>query len=182
MSILSIHWSRWGVAGLVRRGERGLTLAASVPTLSDDEHALYRFGQDGSLTAVGTEVALHYRMPGSAWRRIAWTDLTRATWWARTGSMELRSTAPDGRAESIRIAADRTLAALAAERIGHLRILRCRVEPRPGVFGIVEAVRVSDRASPQWRVHLADPARWRDPLVRQACREVISELRSQAGC
>ena len=181
MSILSIHRSRWSAAALVR-SERGLSSAASVPTLTVDEHVLYRSVREGSLTAVGTDAALHYRMAGGAWRRIAWIDLTAANWSVRTRSVELRSAPPNGRGERIRIAADRTLAAFAAERIAHLRILRRRVELRPGVFGIVEAVRVSDRAAPQWLVYLDEPAHRHDPLILQACREVISELRSLTGC
>lgn len=179
MSILTIHRSRWSVAALV---DRGLSSAASVPTLTADEHVLCRSVQDGSLTAVGTDAALHYRTPGGAWRRIAWIDLMAANWSVRTRSGELRSTLPDGRGGCLRIAADRRLTAFAAERIAHLRILRRRVELRPGVFGIVEAVRVSDQAAPLWRMHLDEPANLHDPLVRQACRDVISELRSLTGC
>jgi hypothetical protein len=181
MSILTIHRSRWNAAVLVDRGGRGLSLAASVPTLTADEHVLYRAMRSGLLTAVGTDAALHYRTPGGAWRRIAWIDLMAANWSVRTRSVELRSTLPNGRAERIRIAADRRLTAFAAERIAHLRILRRRVELRPGVYGVVEAVRVSDQAVPSWRVHLDQPAHWHDPLVQQACRDVISDLRSLTG-
>jgi hypothetical protein len=178
MSFLSIHPSRWSAAALVHRRDRGLSTAASVPTLTDAEQVLYRFVRDTSLTAVGTDAALHYRTSGGAWRRIAWTDLAVASWSARTRTVELRTVERD---ESIALAADPTLAAFAAERIAHLRILRHRVELRPGVFGVVEAIRVSDRAAPQWRVHLDDPAHQHDPLVRQACRDVIGELRSLTG-
>lgn len=182
MSIPFIHRSGWSANALLRRGNRGLTAAAPVPTLIGDEHVLYRSVRDGSLTAVGTDVALHYRAPGGAWRRIAWIDLTAANWSARTRSVELRSGPPGGRGECIRLAADTTLAAFAAERIAHLRIFERRVELRPAAFGIVEATRVSDRAAPQWRVHLEHPAHEHDPLIRQACREVIRELRSLTGC
>jgi hypothetical protein len=179
MGILTIHLSRWNAVALV---DRGLSAAASVPTLIANEHVLCRSMRDGSLSAVGTDAALHYRMPGGAWRRIAWIDLLAVNWSERTRSVELRSTLPNGRGERIRIAADRRLTAFAAERIAHLRILRRRVELRPGLFGIVEAVRVSDRAEPLWQVYLDEPANRRDPLVRRACRDVISELRSLTGC
>lgn len=166
MSIVSIHLVRWSAASL-RRGSRP-TSAASVPTLTAEERVLCRAVRDGSLTAVGTDAALHYRRPGGAWRRISWVDLTSADRSMHAGIVELHS--------------DRALAALAAERIAHLRILRRHVELRPGVSGIVEAVRVSDRAAPLWRVHLDEPAHRHDPLVQQACRAVISELRSLTGC
>jgi hypothetical protein len=182
MSILTIHRSRWSAAALVDRSDRGLSSAAAVPTLTGNEHVLYRSTRGGSLTAVGTDAALHYRTPGGAWRRIAWIEVVAANWSVRTRSVELCSTLPNGRCERIRITADRTLTAFAAERIAHLRILRRRVELRPGVFGIVEAVRVSDQAAPLWRLHLDEPANRHDPLVRQACRDVIRELRSLTGC
>jgi hypothetical protein len=178
MSILSIHRPRWSAAALLHRGDRRSRPAASVPTLTADEQVLKRSVRDGSLTAVGTDVALHHRTPGGAWRRIAWIDLTAANWSARTRSMELRSMPPG---ERVNVAADPTLAAFAAERIAHVRILQRRVQLRPGVFGIVEAVRVSGRDDPQWRVHFDDPEHRHDPLVRQACRDVISELRSLTG-
>jgi hypothetical protein len=181
MSILTIHRRRWRVAALIQPRDRGPSLGA-VPSLTADEHALYRSARDGRLTAVGTDAALHHRLPGGAWRRIAWIDLTAASWSVRTRSLELRGTLPNGRHEHISIAADRTLAAFAAERIAYLRILRRRVELRPGVFGVVEAVRVSDQAAPLWRVHLDELAHRDDPLLRQACRDVISELRSLTGC
>ena len=180
MSFLSIHPSRWNAAALVHRGARGLS-SASVPTLGSDEQVLYRSVCDGLLTAVGTDAALHYRTPGGAWRRIAWIDLTAANWSARTRSVEVRYVPPDGRGERIGFAADSRLADLAVERIAHLRILTRRVALRPGVVGTVEAVRLSDQAAPQWRVHLDDAADRHDPLVRQACRDVISELRSLTG-
>lgn len=182
VSIPFLHRSGWSAAALVRRGDRGLSAAASVPTLTEDEQVLYRSVREGSLGAVGTDAALHYRTPGGAWRRIAWIDLTAADWSARTRSVEVRGVPAGGRGESISLAADPRLAAFAAERIAHLRMLRRRVELQPGVLGVVELIRVSDRAAPQWRVTLDDPAHRHDPTVRQACREVISELRSLTGC
>jgi hypothetical protein len=161
MTILFIQRFRWSAAALMHRGKRGLTSAASVPTMTDDEHVLYRSVRDGSLFAVGTDTALHFRTPGGAWRRIAWIDLST---------------------DSTALDADPVLAAFAADRITHLRMLRRRVEVRPGVFGIVEAVRPSDRAAPQWRIHLDHPEHLHDPVVRQACRDVIRELRSLTGC
>ncbi|HJQ03347.1 MAG TPA: hypothetical protein VJ851_17255 [Jatrophihabitans sp.] len=181
MSILTIHRPRWTAAALVQPSNRGPSPAA-MPTLNADEHVLYRSARDGRLIAVGTDAALHYRLPGGAWRRIAWIDLTAASWSVRTRSLELHGALPNGRHGRISIAADRTLAAFATERIAHLRILRHRVELRPGVFGIVEAVRVSDQAAPLWRVHLDESGYRDDPLLRQACRDVISELRSLTGC
>lgn len=178
MSILTIHLSRWNMAALVDR--RGPSPAASVPTLTAEENVLCRSVRNGSLTALGTDAALHYRTPGGAWRRVVWIDLVAADWSARSRSVELRDTLPGG--ERIRIAADRRLAAFAAERIAHLCILRRRVELRPGVLGVVEAVRTSGGAAPVWRVRLDEPAHRYDPSVRQACRDVISELRSLTGC
>ena len=182
MSILSLHRPRWTAAALLRRGSHGGNATASVPTLTNNEHVLYKAVHDGSVTAVGTDVALHYRTYGGAWRRLAWIDVTAVGWSARTGSAQLRVAAPDRQTHTIEFAADRTLTAFAAERIAHLRIIARRVEFTPGVFGLVEAVRESDAAPIQWRVHLDVPAHEADPAVRQACRDVISELRSLTGC
>lgn len=182
MSIGFLHRPHWAAAALMRRGDRPLIAAASIPSLTGDEHVLCRGSRDGSLVVVGTDAALHYRLPGGAWRRVAFVDLTAANWTARTRSVKLRVVRPDGHVETIELAADRTLAAFATERIAHLRIVRRRVELIPGVFGTIEAIRVSDRAAPEWRVGLDPTASRHDPLVRQACRDVISELRSLTGC
>jgi hypothetical protein len=180
MSILSLHRRHWTAISVSRRGESSVT--SLVPTLTDDEHVLCRATQEGSLIALGTDVALHYRNPGGAWRRVVWRDISAANWSARTGRVHMRTVLAGRPAEAIEIAADPKLAAFAAERIAHVHIIRRRVELMPAVFATVEAIRVSDRAAPQWRVHLEHSAHLDDPLVRQACRDVIRELRSQTGC
>jgi hypothetical protein len=182
MSIPFLHRPPRTAATLRHRGDRPLAGAASVPSLTNDEHVRCRSQRDGSLVAVGTDVALHYRPPGGAWRRIAWGDLTAANWSPQTRSVQLRVVQPDGRVERVELGADPTLAAFAADRIAHLRIISCRVALTPAVFGIVEAIRPSDNAAPVWRVRLDHPAHGHDPLVRKACLDVINELRSLTGC
>jgi hypothetical protein len=182
MSILSLHRRHLTAAALLHRGEPAVNGTALVPTLTDDEHVLCRVAREGSLTALGTDAALHYRVPGGAWRKVAWTDITAANWSARTGRVHLRTALPGRPVQAIELAANPQLAAFAAERIAHVHIIRRRVELMPAVFATVEAVRACDRDAPQWRVRLEPPAHQDDPLVQQACREVIRELRSQTGC
>lgn len=182
MNILSLHRPRWTVAGLFRHDDRGVSSMAMVPTLTNEEVVRCRARRDGSLTAVGTDAALHYRTPGGAWRRVAWIDVAAANWSTRTGRVHLEAAPSQRPAQAMELAVDATLAAFAADRIAHLRIIRRRVEFVPEVFGIVEATRASDRAAPRWRVHLEDPAQRHNPSVQHACRDVVSELRSLTGC
>ena len=182
MSILSLHRPHWIGAALLHRSDHGVHSTMSVPTLTSGERILREAVHNGSVIAVGTDAALHYRTSGGAWRRIAWIDLAEVGWSARTGSVRLQIVGPGRQVQTIDVAADAMLAAFAAERLTHAHVIRRRVELRPGVFGIVEAIRVSDSAAVQWRVQLEHPEHRDDPLVRQACRDVISELRSLTGC
>jgi hypothetical protein len=182
MSILSLHRPHWIGTALLHRSDHGVHSTMSVPTLTSGERILREAVHNGSVIAVGTDVALHHRTSGGAWRRIAWIDLAAVSWSARTGSVRLQIVGPGRQVQTIDVAADAALAAFAAERLTHAHVIRRRVELRPGVFGIVEAVRESDSAAARWRVQLEHPEHGEDPVVRQACRDVISELRSLTGC
>jgi hypothetical protein len=162
---------------LASRGRHART-APYVPTLAPREHVLCRAFRTDPGGALGTELALHYRPPDGAWRRVAWADVVDVGWSETTGTLLLRAR-PDGSTScGHRVMANRALAAFAAERVTHAHVLRQRVELADGVFGVVEAVRASEQGDLEWRVLLDDASKRDDPALAQACRHAIALIRA----
>jgi hypothetical protein len=152
--------------------------ASRTPELAQGERVLYRAPRTTSGVVVATTAALRYRPSDGAWRYVEWADVDDVRWSTTRATLTLRSCVDERRVHHV--PADRTLAALAEDRVAHAHLIRRRVEIAPGISGIVEAVLPADDAVPVWRVLLDDPDLECDPATAHACRDAIDAVRAVA--
>jgi hypothetical protein len=153
---------------------------AAPPVLAAGERVLAGSGQ-WPLATLGTTHALYVGVDDD-WRRTSWSDIASVGWSRADRHLHVQTWPKLGIPSSLRIAADARFAAFADERVKSTQLLRAHVEVLAGVSATVFAVRSHADEQVQWRFVIDRRDLANDQAVHDACANVITEMRSLAGC
>jgi hypothetical protein len=150
------------------------------PPLAAGERMLAGSGRR-PLATLGTTHALYFGVDDD-WQRTSWSDIASVGWSRADRHLRVLTWAKLRTPSSLRIPADARFAAFADERVKSTQLLRTRVEVLAGVSATVFAVRSHADGQVQWRLVLDRRDLANDHAVHDACANIITEMRSLAGC